>query len=124
MVFYVVKGQFKFDAVSFWFCCAACLSEKHFFWFFANVITVLSTKIVDQQRHFVGLAVKWITVIYLFLPIILTLTCPDIALYSVHSIVLSKVYFKSCCLITKEALEPLGFSFFISKELTFFKNLL
>lgn len=123
MVFYVVKGQFKFDAVSFWFCCAACLSEKRFFWFFANVITVLSTKIVDQQSHFVGLADKWITVTYLFLPI-LTLTCPDIALYSVHSIVFSKVYFKSCCLITKEALEPLVFGFFIRKELTFFKNLL
>lgn len=109
MVFYVVKGQFKFDAVSFWFCCAACLSEKRFFWFFANVITVLSTKIVDQQSHFVSPADKWITVItviYLFLPI-LTLICPDIALYSVHSIVLSKVYFKSCCLITTEALEPL-----------------
>lgn len=99
--------------------CAACLSEKRFFWYFANVITFLSTKIVDQQRHFVSLAVKWITVIYLFLPILM-LTCLDIALYSVHSI----VYFKSCCLITKKALEPLVFSFFIPKELTFFKNLL
>lgn len=76
MVFYVVKGQFKFDALSFWFCCAACLSEKRFFWFLAKVITVLSTKIVDQQNHFVGPEDKWITVTYLLL-LILTLTCPD-----------------------------------------------
>lgn len=79
----------------------------------------MSRKIVDQQSHFVGPADKWTTVIYLFLPI-LTLTCPDIALHSVHSTVLSKVYFKSCCLITKEALEPLVFSFFIPKELKLF----